>query len=99
MGHRSGNHGRLSDRKGTISHFFEMNCERCVREAGQGGEEGPEEFLGPARADHRERRPRSSLVFRKDHRIEEIGDEVGKVIGMVVGKENVSDSMPVHAGL
>ena len=41
----------------------------------------------------------SSLVFGEDHRIEEIGDEVGKVIGVVVGKENVGDPMPVHAGL
>jgi hypothetical protein len=39
------------------------------------------------------------LVFRKDHRIEEIGDEVGKMIGVVVGEENVGDPMPVHAGL
>ena len=99
MGHSSGNHSRLSNHKRPIGYFFEVNRERRLREAGQGGEEGSEEFLGPAWADHRERRPRSSLVFRKDHRIEEIGDEVGKVIGMVVRKENVGNSMPVHAGL
>jgi len=51
------------------------------------------------RADDGQRRPRSSLVFGKDHRIEEIGDEVGEVIGVVVGEENVGDPMPVHAGL
>ena len=61
VGHRSGNHGRLSDRKLLISHVFEMNRERRVGKAWQGGEEGPEEFLGPARADDSERRPRSSL--------------------------------------
>ena len=57
-----------------------------------------EESLRAARSDHSERRPLSSLVFRKDHRIEEIGDEVGKMIGVVVGEENMGDPMPVHAG-
>ena len=56
-------------------------------------------MLCAARADHRERRPRSSLVSREDQGIEEVGDEVGKVIGMVVGKENMRNSMPVHSGL
>ena len=76
VGHRSGNHGRFYDHKRPIGHFFEMNCERRLCEPWQGGEEGSEEFLGPARADDGQRRPCSSLIFRKDHRIEEIGDEV-----------------------
>ena len=99
VGHSSWNNGRFPDRKGSISHFLEMNRERGVPETRQGGEEGPEEFLGPARADHSERRPRPSLVFRKDQGIEKVRDEVGEVIGVVVGEENVSDPMAVHAGL
>jgi hypothetical protein len=38
------------------------------------------------------------LVFGKNHRIEKIGDEVGKVVGVVMGEENVGDPMPIHAG-
>ena len=34
VGHSPGNHGRVSDRKRPISHFFEMNRERCARKAG-----------------------------------------------------------------
>ena len=97
MGHCSGNHSRLSNHKRPIGHFFEMNWKRRMSEARHGGEEGSEEFLGPARADDGERRPRSSLVLGKDHRIEKISDEVGKVVGVVVGEENVGDPMAIHA--
>src|SRR6266850_3685719 len=45
VGHSSGNHSRVSDRKRPISHFFEMNRERRAHKAGQGGEEGSEESL------------------------------------------------------
>src|SRR2546427_6893549 len=34
VGDSSGNHCRVSDRKRPISHFFELNREGCVREAG-----------------------------------------------------------------
>jgi hypothetical protein len=98
VGHRSGNHSRVSNHKCPIGYFLEMNRERRVREAWQGSEEGLEELLRPVRPYYRERRPCSSLVFGEDHRVEKIGDEVGKVIGVVVGEENVSDPMPVHAG-
>ena len=37
------------------------------------------------------------LVLGKDHRIEKISDEVGKVVGVVVGEENVGDPMAIHA--
>ncbi len=99
MGYGSGNHGRLSDHKRPIGDFFEMNRERRLCEPWQGGEEGSEEFLSPARPDDGQRWPGSSLVFRKDHRIEKIGDEVGKVVGVIVGEENVGDPMPIHTGL
>lgn len=98
MGHSSWSHSRVSDHKRPIGYFFKMNRERRLCEAGQGGKESPEEFLGPARADHSERWPCSSFIFGKDHRIEKIGDEVGKVIGVVMGKENMGDPMPVHTG-
>src|ERR1700704_6775204 len=49
MGHSSGNHGRLSNHKCPIGDFFEMNRERRLCEPWQGGEEGSEKFLGPAR--------------------------------------------------
>ena len=99
VGHGSGNHFRVSDRKGPIGHLFKMNREGCVHETWQSGKERSEESLRAARADHRERGPSSSLVFREDHRIEEVGDEIGKVIGVVVGEKNVRNSMPVYPGL
>src|SRR5713226_8318063 len=34
VGHSSGNHCRVSDRKRPISHFFELNRERYARKAG-----------------------------------------------------------------
>ena len=98
VGHSSGNHSRLSNHKRPIGYFFEVNRERRLRKSWQRREEGSEKFLGPARADNRQRRSGSSLVFGEDHRIEEIGDEIGKVISVVMGEENVSDSMPVHTG-
>ena len=96
MGHSSWNHSRVSDHKRPIGYFFKMNREGRLRKAWQGGEEGSEEFLGPARADDGQRWPCSSFIFGEDHRIEEIGDEVGKVIGVVMGKENMGDPMPIH---
>src|SRR6185369_16967791 len=99
VGYGSGDYFRVSDDKGSIGHLFEMNGKGCVHEPRERGEEGSKESLRTAWADHRERWPRSSLVFRENHRIEEIGDEVGKVIGVVMGEENVGNPMPIHAGL
>jgi len=98
VGHSAGNYGGLSYCKGAIGHFFEMNCEWRMREAWQGREQGSEESLCAAGADHREWWSSSSLVFCKDHGVEEIGDEIGEVIGVVMGEENMSNPMSVHAG-
>jgi hypothetical protein len=98
VGHSPGNHSRVSNHKRPIGYFFEMHSERRVSEAWHSGEESLEEFLGSVGAYDGQRWPSSSFVFGENHRIEEIGDEVRKVIGVVMGEENVSDSMPVHAG-
>ena len=98
MGHSSRNNGRLSYRKDAIGYFFEMNWELRMRKAWHRCEEGVEESFCAPGTDDCERRPGSSLVFRKDHGIEEIGDEIGEVIGVVMGEENVGNPMPVHAG-
>ena len=99
VGHGLRKYSRFTDRERSIGDVFEINREGGVHEPWQSGEQGSEKSLCTARADYRERWTLSSLVFRKNYRIEKVGDEIGKVIGMVMGEENVGNPMPVHAGL
>ena len=39
-----------------------------------------------------------SSVFGIDDRIEKEGDEIRKVIGMKMGKQNMRDLVPIHTG-
>lgn len=39
----------------------------------------------------------ASSVLGIDHRVEKKGDEVGKVVGVKVGKQDVRNPMPIHA--
>ena len=89
----------VSNHKRPISHFLKCTANGARVEPGKVVKRAWKNFLvprGPITVGDFD--SRSSFVLGIDHRVEKIGDEVGKVVGVVMGEENVRDPMPIHTG-
>ena len=76
----------LTDPEGAIRDFLAVDRKWCLVKAGQGTKHLSEQRLGSCWADHRQRWPLTALVFCEDNLIEQVRDEVGEVISVVMGK-------------
>src|SRR5262249_23772616 len=86
MGDSARDNLRLTDPEGAIRDFLAVDCEWCLLKARQGTKYLSEQRSGSCWADHRQRWPLTALVFCEDNLIEQVSDEVGEVISVVMGK-------------
>ena len=65
---------------------------------GQHPEHRTEQTAGPRGPHHRQRRTGHAFKFGEDDLVEQVCNEVRKVIGVVVRKQDMRNTMPVDAG-
>ena len=90
---------RLPDPERPVIDFLQRHAERCAAKAWKRGEQDLEEVPCPGRTDDGEWWTRSTLILGENHGVKEKGDEIGKVVRVKMGEQDVRDAMPVHAGL
>jgi hypothetical protein len=99
VGYPSWKKFRPADPEWAVIDFLQRHAEWRAAKTRERREQGLEETSCPGRADDSERRPSSTFIFRENHCVEEKRDEIGKMVRVKMGDQNVRDPMSVHAGL
>lgn len=99
VGHPSWKNFRPADPEWAVINFLQRHAEWRAVKTRERSEQGLEETSCPRRADDGERRPFPALILGIDQGVEEERDEIGKVVRVKMGEENMRDPVPVHSGL
>jgi hypothetical protein len=95
--HRAGRDAGPADHECPVTDLADRRLEPRRAEAWKVFEHRAEQFLRAARSDDREVGPGADEL-RIEHGVEEKMHEIGEVVGVEMGKENVAELVPVHAG-
>lgn len=89
---------RLPDPERPVIDFFQRHAERRSAKAWERGEQDLEEVPCPGGTDDGEWRTCSTLILGENHCVKEKGDEIGKMVRVKMGYQNVGDLISIHAG-
>jgi hypothetical protein len=89
---------RGAQAQGPIAQVTIPDRKRRLVKSRQHTEHGLEQTGGAPRAHHRQWWPVATFELGVDDLVEEVRNEIRKVIGMVMRKQNVGDPVPVHTG-
>mgnify|MGYP005609566075 CR=1 FL=1 len=95
MGHRPGFDAGLAEAEAAIGDLSNRDAKRSAVEARECGHHRAHQLGGAMRTDQGQRRSGAALVLAEDDGIEEEGNEIRKVVGVEMRKQNMCNPVPI----